>query len=138
MGSNRTVASICSQAAAEDLEALVRENQMIGHQLVALTAERDRWQGDMQASAERAQRAETLAHSAESEVLQLRAEHEVSTGLHRSVSEWSPSPWSWPASLLLCLLQPCEWQMAVNYQGNTCVRSLISSGRLSHHMIAFK
>ena len=73
------------QAAAEDLEALVRENQMIGHQLVALTAERDRWQSDTQASAERAQRAETLARSTESEVLQLRREHEVSTWLHRSL-----------------------------------------------------
>ena len=44
------------QAIAEDLEALVKENQMIGHQLVAITAERDRWQADMGAIAERAKR----------------------------------------------------------------------------------
>ncbi len=87
MASNLTVESICLQAAAEDLEALVRENQMIGHQLIALTAERDRWQSDTQASAERAQRAETLARSAESEVLRLRGEHEVSTWLHKSLSQ---------------------------------------------------
>ncbi len=65
------------QAIAEDLEALVKENQMIGRQLVAITAERDRWQGDMSASTERAQRAETLARCSESEATQLRREHEV-------------------------------------------------------------
>lgn len=65
------------QAAAEDLEALVGENQLKGRQLVALTAERDRWQGDTSASAERAQRAETLARCKDSETAQLRAELEV-------------------------------------------------------------
>ena len=104
---------VCLQAAAEDLEALVRENQLIGHQLVALRAEQDTWQSDMQASAERAQRAETLARSTESEVLQLRREHEVNTWLRRSLLDWSSSGWSWPASHLLCLLQPCDRQIAV-------------------------
>lgn len=65
------------QAIAEDLEALVKENQMIGHQLVAITAKRERWQGDMCASAEHAQRAETLARCRESEATQLHREHEV-------------------------------------------------------------
>ena len=65
------------QAIAEDLEALVKENQMIGHQLVAITAERERWQADMGAIAERAQRGETLARCRDSEASQLRREHEV-------------------------------------------------------------
>ena len=67
------------QAVAEDLEALVKENQMIGHQLVAITAERERWQADMSAIAERAQRAETLARCRDSEASQLRREHEVTS-----------------------------------------------------------
>ena len=66
------------QAIAEDLEAVVKENQVMGHQLVKITAERDRWQADMGAAAERAQRAETLAHCRDSEASQLRREHEVS------------------------------------------------------------
>ena len=71
----------CIQAIAEDLEALVRENQMIGRQLVSLTAERDRWQGDISASTERAQRSEALARARESENTQLCGDHEV-RGLH--------------------------------------------------------
>ena len=65
------------QALAEDLEAVVKENQMVGRQLVSITAERDRWHADMTASAERAQRAETLARCRDSEASQLRMEHEV-------------------------------------------------------------
>ena len=52
---------------------------MIGHQLVAITAERDRWQADMSAIAERAQRAETLARCRDSEASHLRREHEVTS-----------------------------------------------------------
>ena len=65
------------QAIAEDLEAVVKENQMIGRQLVSIMAERDRWHADMTASAERAQHAETLARCRDSEASQLRREHEV-------------------------------------------------------------
>ncbi|CAL5228386.1 g11509 [Coccomyxa viridis] len=71
------------QAIAEDLEALVKENQIIGHQLVAITAERDRWQADMAAIAERAQHAETLARCRDAEALQLRREQEVLLTEHR-------------------------------------------------------
>ena len=67
------------QAIAEDLEAVVKDNQMIGRQLVSITAERDTWHTDMTASAERAQRAETLARCRDSETSQLRREHEVTS-----------------------------------------------------------
>ena len=63
----------------------MKENQIIGHQLVAITAERDRWQADMAAIAERAQHAETLARCRDAEALQLRREQEVSKQTPRSI-----------------------------------------------------
>lgn len=89
------LSQLCIQAIAEDLEALVRENQMIGRQLVMLTVERDRWQGDVSASTERAQRAEALARARESENTQLCRDHEV-RDLHHFVCKKHVTLYSHP------------------------------------------
>ena len=82
---------------------------MIGHQLVAITAERDRWQADMGAIAERAKRAETLARCRDSEASQLCREHEVTTH----------GPWICAAELSLSqLCAPLPWP---DYTGDSAL-----------------
>ena len=68
---------------------------MIGRQLVMLTAESDRWQGDVSASTERAQRAEALARARESENTQLCRDHEV-RDLHHFVCKKHVTLYSHP------------------------------------------
>ena len=105
----------CIQAIAEDLEALVRENQMIGRQLVSLTAERDRWQGDVSASTERAQRAEALARARESENTHLCGDHEV-RDLHHLVCKRHVFLYSHPRMYnpLLAALSPGAASLALH------------------------
>lgn len=118
------------QAIAEDLGALVKENQMIGHRLVAITAERDRWQVDMGAAAERAQRAETVAHCRDSDASQLRREHEVS---------WQTPHRCYPQAELRDPVEGCAWPFhPVRAPREHVVQELWQAGQDACHLSSNK
>ncbi len=95
---------------------------MIGHQLVAITAERDRWQADMGAIAERAKRAETLARCRDSEASQLCREHEVTTH----------GPWNMCSRAELVTIV-CTSALARLHR-RQCIVRMMSAGREACHL----
>ncbi|EIE18515.1 hypothetical protein COCSUDRAFT_49237 [Coccomyxa subellipsoidea C-169] len=64
-------------AVSDDLEALVRENQVIGGQAISAATERDAWREEAGAAGTRAAAAEAAARAADAETVRLRKTYEA-------------------------------------------------------------
>ncbi|DBA89546.1 hypothetical protein WJX79_004564 [Trebouxia sp. C0005] len=71
------------RAISEDLEVLVKENQVVNHQLTTAVTERDDWHADLRSTRSKLAQAEQLARAKESEVEDLRKAYESLAGEKR-------------------------------------------------------